>query len=101
VELVDGRRVLVECKTASQIRYKDGDLKVEAQKTRDSGAGRKYPFDQFDVLAACLFPATGRWEFRFRWARHLVPWSEDAGRIAAVQRIDGSWAWSLAELVSG
>lgn len=42
VELLSGRRLLIECKTASQKRYQDGDFKVEAQKTRDSGAGRKY-----------------------------------------------------------
>ena len=39
VRLNDGRRLLVECKTASQKRYSNGDFKVEAQKTRDSGAG--------------------------------------------------------------
>ena len=76
-------------------RYKNGDYKVEAQKTRDSGAGRKYTYDQFDVLAACLFSATGIWEFRFRWTNDLEPWSEDPARIAAIQRIDDSWASSL------
>jgi hypothetical protein len=100
VELRDGRTLLVECKTASQNRYANGDFKVETQKTRDSGAGRKYPFDQFDVLAACLFSATGGWEFRYRWTRDLVPWAQDSTRIGAVQRIDASWAASLAELVS-
>lgn len=99
VELADGRRLLIECKTASQKAYKNGDHKVEAQKTRDSGAGRKYSYDQFDVLAACLFPATGSWEFRFRWTSDLEPWTEDPTRLAAIQRIDGSWASTLNELV--
>lgn len=98
VRLNDGRRFLVECKTASQKRYSNGDFKVEAQKTRDSGAGRKYSYDQFDVLAACLFSATGIWEFRFRWTTDLNPWSEDTSRIAAIQRIDDSWASSLSML---
>ena len=98
VDLSNGRRVLVECKTASQARYADGDFKVEAQKTRDSGAGRKYSFDQFDVLAACLFSATGRWEFRFRWAVDLAPWPQDPSRMAAIQRIDSSWVSTLGEL---
>ena len=100
VLLTDGRRVLVECKTASQKRYRNGDFKVETQKTRDSGSGRKYTYDQFDVLAACLFSSTGVWEFRFRWARELTPWNDDAARIAAIQRIDGSWSSSLSALVA-
>ena len=49
--------------------------KVESQKTRDSGAGRKYTFDAFDVLAACMFPVTGRWTFQFKSSRDLAPWS--------------------------
>lgn len=97
----DGREVLIECKTASTHRYKDGAFKVEAQKTRDSGAGRQYMFDQFDVLAACLFSATGLWEYRFRWTKDLEPWSTDHGRIKPVQRIDESWAQSFDELLRG
>lgn len=100
VELTDGRTLRVECKTASKDRYKkNGDFKAEIQKTRDSGAGRKYTFEQFDVVAACLFPSTGIWEYRFQWTMSLTPWSEDSARIQAVQRIDSTWASSFAELV--
>ena len=99
MQLLDGRTVLIECKTASRDRYKDGDFKVEVQKTRDSGAGRKYTFDQFDILAACLFSATGLWEYRFQSTRRLAPWAEDPTRIQAIQRVDDSWATSLADLV--
>jgi len=100
VTAVDGRQLLVECKTASRDPYANGDYKVEVQKTRDSGAGRKYTFDQFDVIAACLFSATGIWEFRYRWVTDLEPWDQDAGRIKAIQRIGQSWARSLGELLS-
>lgn len=96
----DGDVVLIECKTASAHRYKNGDFKVEAQKTRDSGAGRKYTFGQFGILAACLFSATGLWEYRFRWATGLVSWSEDPTRIQPVQRIDATWATSLGDLLA-
>jgi hypothetical protein len=99
VRLVDGAELTIECKTASRNRYKDGDFKVEVQKTRDSGAGRKYTFDQFDVVAACLFSATGVWEFRFQRTANLTPWDEDPSRIQAIQRIDRAWASSLSELV--
>lgn len=99
VVTADGRELLVECKTASAQPYANGDFKVEVQKTRDSGAGRKYSFDQFDIVAACLFSATGIWEFRYRWARDLLPWTDDPTRIAAVQRIDDRWCRSLGELI--
>jgi hypothetical protein len=95
VRVADGRELLIECKTASPKRYANGDFKVEAQKTRDSGAGRKYSYDQFDVLATCLFSATGLWEFRFRRSADLTPWADDATRIAPIQRVDQTWARSL------
>lgn len=100
VKIADGRELLIECKTASPKRYANGDFKVEAQKTRDSGAGRKYGYDQFDVLATCLFSATGMWEFRFRRSAQLTPWVEDATRIAAIQRVDQTWARSLGDCLS-
>jgi hypothetical protein len=100
VVTADGREVLIECKTASAHRYKDGAHKVEAQKTRDSGAGRQYTFDQFDVLAACLFSSTGLWEYRFRWTRDLEASSTDESRIRPVQRIDDRWARSFDELLN-
>ena len=100
VRMVSGREVLVECKTASKKPYKNGDFKVEVQKTRDSGAGRKYTYDQFDIIAACLFSATGLWEFRYRLASALKPWSQEPTRIEAIQRIDSSWTRSLGELLS-
>jgi hypothetical protein len=95
----DGRELLIECKTASAHRYKDGAFKVDTQKTRDSGAGRQYTFDQFDILAACLFSATGLWEYRFRWTKNLVPLPADNARIRPVQRIDDRWARSFDELL--
>lgn len=100
VTLTSGGAVTVECKTASRVRYKDGDYKVEVQKTRDSGAGRKYTFAQFDVVAACLFSATGLWEFRFKRAEDLRPWDEDPERIQAIQRIDDTWSPSLQHLLA-
>ena len=95
-----GDELLIECKTASGHRYANGDFKVEVQKTRDSGAGRKYTYDQFEILAACLFSATGLWEYRFQWTRNLKPWADDIARIQPIQRIDATWANSLGELLA-
>ena len=100
VSLTDGRTVRVECKTASKDRYRNGDFKAEIQKTRDSGAGRKYTFDQFEIVAVCLFPSTSLWEYLFQHTTRLTPWENDPARIQAVQRIDSSWARSLGDLVN-
>jgi hypothetical protein len=98
VTLTDGRVLTIECKNALRETYKTGEAKVEAQKTRDSGTGRKYPYDAFDVLAACMFPVTGRWTFKFKRAAALAPWAKDPARIGAIQRVDESWSDSLAGL---
>lgn len=98
VRLSDGAEYTIECKNALRETYKDGDAKVETQKTRDSGAGRKYPFDAFDIVAACMFSVTGRWAFKFKRASALTPWDRDPTRIGAIQRIDSSWVDSLDDL---
>lgn len=97
--LGDGRELTIECKNALSETYKDGDAKVETQKTRDSGAGRKYSYDAFDIVAACMFPVTKRWTFKFKWARDLTPWSKDNTKIGPIQRIDDTWVDSLEDLL--
>jgi hypothetical protein len=96
--LHDGRELTIECKNALRETYKSGDAKVETQKTRDSGAGRKYPVDAFDIVAACMFSVTGRWTFRFKRASDLDRWNQDHARISAIQRIDETWVESLSTL---
>lgn len=98
VTLAGGRRILVECKNASPKMYKDGDYKVEVQKTRATQgdpAGRLYRVDQFQVLAACIYPPTGRWSFRYRATGALALHAQHPGRLAALQRIDSSWSDTL------
>jgi hypothetical protein len=99
VLLDDGREITIECKNALRETYKSGEAKVEVQKTRDSAAGRKYTFDSFDVIAACMFSVTGQWTFKFKRSADLTPWSTDPTRIAAIQRIDVTWTESLAACV--
>lgn len=98
VELTDGRSVLVECKNVSPRPYADGTPKVEVQKTRsqrDDPAGRFYTSDQFDVVAACMFPVSDRWEFRFKSSEALVRHERWPERIAPIQRVDASWSTRL------
>lgn len=97
--LGDGRELTIECKNALSETYKDGDAKVETQKTRDSGVGRKYGYDAFDIVAACMFPVTKRWTFKFKWTREFTPWTKDTTKIGAIQRIDDTWVDSLDDLL--
>lgn len=97
------RRVTVECKNASPRTYADGTPKVETQKTRASKGdpkSRLYDPSQFDVVAACMFGPRGRWEFRYKRASRLDRDANYPDRIAPIQRIDDSWAPSVAAALS-
>lgn len=99
VALVDGRRVLVECKNVSPNLYGDGSPKVEVQKTRSQKAdpaGRFYRPEQFDVVAACLYAVTERWEFRYKATASMARHRQFPDRLAVFHRVDGSWSTSLA-----
>ena len=65
-----GRRLKIECKNIrSKEKFKEPpSYKVELQKTRNSKDGtntRGYKRTEFDILAACLFNHTKRWEYLF------------------------------------
>lgn len=94
-----GRTVLVECKNVSPKTYASGAPKVEVQKTRsqkNDPAGRFYRPDQFDVVAACLYPVTNQWEFRFKAASELARHGTHPDRLAVLHAVDETWATSLA-----
>lgn len=94
VVLASGRRLRVECKTCSSDVYADGARKVEVQKTRASKgdpASRYYPVGHFDAVAACLYPVTGRWEFRFLASEQLARHERFPNRIQPMQRVDDRW----------
>ena len=80
-----GRSIRIECKnvrsgeksTLKKGKHK-GWYKVEIQKTRggkDPKTGiqtRGYSVDRFDILAACLFNQTGKWEYLFSVTKNLA-----------------------------
>ncbi|OIU88074.1 hypothetical protein [Microbacterium sp. AR7-10] len=101
VELVDGRSLRVECKNVSPKSFADGTYRVEVQKTRASKAdpaSRLYRVDAFDAVAACLFSATGHWEFRFARTRDLDRHKSFADRLAPIQRVDSRWVNTIGDL---
>jgi hypothetical protein len=103
VTLSDGRQLRIECKNASPKALADGRFKVEVQKTRASKAdpaSRFYPADAFDVVAACLFSATGEWMFRFGPTSAMTRHKHFPDRLAPVQTITTDWVDSLASIPS-
>lgn len=101
VILTGGRLMRVECKNASPKTSASGSFKVEVQKTRASKgdpASRFYPVDGFDVVAACLFSPTGRWEFRYGLTSRMTRHKDFADRLAPIQTITDDWAESLSAL---
>lgn len=104
VVLDDGEQLKLECKNASPKPYANGDFKVEVQKTRTSKedpASRFYPADAFDVVAACLFSATGKWEFRYGRTSDMPRHKDFPDRLAAVQTITAAWTTSLGDSTPG
>lgn len=98
VTLDDGTFLRVECKNASPKTSAGGAFKVEVQKTRASKgdpASRFYAADGFDVVAACLFSPTGRWEFRFGRTADMARHKDFSDRIAPIQTITDDWTDSL------
>lgn len=101
VTLDDDTFLRVECKNASPKTSASGAFKVEVQKTRASKgdpASRFYPADGFDVVAACLFSPTGRWEFRFGRTAHMTRHKDFPDRLAPIQTINDDWTDSLPAL---
>ena len=65
-----GQRLKIECKNirSKELFKNPPSYKVELQKTRNSKDGtntRGYKRNEFDILAACLFNHTNRWEYLF------------------------------------
>lgn len=95
VTMNDGQRVRIECKNASPKTYANGDYRVEVQKTRASKgdpASRFYQINHFDLVAACLYSATGKWTFRFIRADQLEQHPDFPGHLAAQHRVDTRWS---------
>ena len=97
----DGTLIQLEVKN---VRSGKGPLRAETQKTRASRSdpmSRYYRVDQFDIVAACLFNATGRWDYLFARSADLLRLSQDSGYLATMQPIDSTkghpWYHSLTD----
>jgi hypothetical protein len=98
------------------LRYKKRDFRVECknvrrglvpprvdfQKTRAAKGdpcSRYYSAQQFDVLAACMHPVTGRWEYQFCATRVLAKHKRCPDKLADNVVIGGE-AWSANLIVA-
>lgn len=64
----NGRSYLLECKNVEKEKRSGGPMTVDFQRTRapkDAPYLRYYHEDEFELLAACTFNRTGKWEFQF------------------------------------
>lgn len=105
---VSGLTYRVECKNirSGTAVFADG-YKVELQKTRNAIAGgpsRGYKNDEFDVLAACLFNQTGRWDFLFADTKKLEVRSDHPDYLVIMQKVPhgamGVWKGTLKEVLA-
>jgi hypothetical protein len=92
-----GSRLKMECKN---IRSKElfrlpPSYKVELQKTRNSKDGtntRGYKRNEFDILAACIFNHTKRWEYLFICTSKLAIRPTDGAFLKIMQPVPFSAA---------
>jgi hypothetical protein len=91
----------LECKNLrSEERYADGFYKLETQKTRNqklkegqeeqeprASGTRWYKVTEFNIVAACLFNQTGRWEYLFARTIDLKRHSKDQRCLNTMQRV--------------
>jgi hypothetical protein len=104
-----GRKIKIECKnvrTPSQAK-RPKEARVELQKTRNSKGGeptRGYKPEEFDVLAACLFNFTRKWEYLFVATRHLTRRPNPLSRFLTIMQPvplqpEGFWSYDLFDAV--
>ncbi|HEV2949557.1 MAG TPA: hypothetical protein VGX70_19425 [Gemmataceae bacterium] len=104
---VKGVALEMECKNVRSGKEKFRDAyKVEIQKTRSQIGGgpvRGYRFNEFQVLAACLFNQTGRWEYLFTASVNLARRPEWADYLVIMQRVpysaEGHWKATIEEFL--
>ena len=100
-----GRELKIECKNVRSPNQtkRPQEARVELQKTRNSKAGeptRGYKPEEFDVLAACLFNFTGKWEYLFVATRRLTRRPKPLSRFLTIMQPvplqpEGFWSYDL------
>jgi transcriptional regulator with XRE-family HTH domain len=106
----NGRRLRLECKnirSPDEKRRNDG-WRVELQKTRNSKDGtptRAYPANHFDLLSACLFNRSGKWNYLHISAHRLERRPDNNALLVIMQAVpelgpSGHWKRNILEALS-
>jgi len=84
----------VECKNVLSTKTDSatGLPVVELWKTRGKPPGRLYDVEHFDVVAACLWAQTKRWEFRFKRTRDMAVHPDYADKLDIFHTVDETWS---------
>jgi hypothetical protein len=101
-----GREIKIECKnvrTPSDTERTRKSARVELQKTRNNKKGeptRGYKPGEFDILAACLFNFTGKWEYLFVATRRLTVRPKPLAQFLTIMQPvplqpEGFWSYDL------
>jgi len=102
LRLAGGRELRIECKNVLRRRLADGTIRVDFQKTRASKSNpcsRYYRRDEFQILAACLHPATEKWEFRYQFTKHLAEHRKCPLHLDNKVSVEQHWAAGLEQLL--
>jgi hypothetical protein len=112
-----GKALRFECKNVRSGKdqvYEQGEhegwYRVEIQKTRggtDPRTGKQtrgYRFDRFEILAACLFNQTNKWDYLFTTSRNLARRHDNPDLLAVFQPVPptpiSGWTRDLREVCS-
>ena len=91
----------IECKNVAREKDKDGNPKIDFQRTRaakGNPCSRYYQPKEFDVVAACLHAVTEKWIFKYTLPTSLPIHKTCEGRIASNIRVDKSWISGAEEM---
>jgi hypothetical protein len=91
---VGSETLRVECKNvlSTKVDAASGLPIVELWKTRGKIPGRLYDRDHFDVVAACLWPQTKRWEFRYKRTRDMPAYPDHPDKLFNFHTVDDTWS---------
>lgn len=94
---VDGVDLRVECKNvlSTKVDPPTGLPIVELWKTRGKIPGRLYDRDHFDVVAACLWAQTKKWEFRYKRTSEMPSHPDHPGKLHNFHTVDATWSHSF------
>ena len=91
----------IECKNVSPERSR-GLPRVDFQKTRAAKGdpcSRYYASSQFEILAACIHPLTGSWDFQFCLTETLPRHKKCAGKLSDRVLVAEGWPRDLSQLL--